>query len=117
MVRDLGELESEEHHVAAAFGACLADAGQQAARFHILRVLAVQQVRVDLGLGRGLFILGELAHHRGERVRSERRDLALVFRLKSFRALELALQRHLDTWIVGRREEIVEVPSDCFGAR
>src|SRR5207253_3640907 len=42
LIADLRELEQEEHHVAAALGAGLTYAGEQAARGMVLRVLAVQ---------------------------------------------------------------------------
>ena len=50
LVAGLGQLEGEEHAVAAALSARLAHPGQQSTGGGIVRVLAVQQVGVYLGL-------------------------------------------------------------------
>ena len=114
LVGDLRQLQREEDQVHAALRGRFPDASQQPARGVVLRVLAVEHVGVDLGLGGRLFVVRQLAHHRGKRFGVERRDLALESRLERLRPLELAGQRGLDRGVVGRAEKVAEVPADLL---
>ena len=116
LIADLGQLEVEEHHVTAALRARLAHTRKQTAGGMVLRVPAVEHVRVDLRLGGGFLIVLELAHHGREGLRFQRRDLALVPRLEILRSLHLARERGFYLRIVRRCEEVAQIPANCFGA-
>ena len=116
LVADLGELEGEENAVSPALCDGFAHACHDATGGAVLGVLAVEQIRIDLGLGGELLVILQLAHHRRELFGRQRSDLALVMRLERLRALEGVGQRLLDGGIGWRLEEIRQIPANILRA-
>ena len=57
LVADLGELECEENAVSSALGGGFAHACQDATGGAVLGVLAMEQIRIDLGFGGELLVI------------------------------------------------------------
>ena len=83
LIRELGQLEREKHAMASPLSRRLTHPREHPAGGWIPRVLAVQQVGVDLRFRSLLLGLLELAHHRRELGRLEGCHLALVGELES----------------------------------
>src|SRR5712692_9468219 len=116
LVADLRQLQGEEDAVPSALGTGLTHASQQPARRVVIDVLAVQEVGVDLRLGGQLLVFLELAHHGREIFGRKRHDPALVARFERLRSLERLGERHLDSGIGRRLEEVGQVPTDMLRA-
>src|SRR5438094_888475 len=78
----------------------------------VVRVLAVQEIREDLGPDRLLLIGLELGHHGGELGRRKGRDLALVLRLERLRQLESPGHQRFDGGVRWRGEEVGQIPAN-----